>query len=77
MQVVSTLPTAHSTYWQIDWCQPTLILLGNEGAGLSSELAAMADTHVKIPLRPEVESLNVAISAALLLYEAQRQMIYD
>jgi TrmH family RNA methyltransferase len=76
MQVISTLPTANLTYWQVDWCQPSLILLGNEGAGLSDDLAAMADTHVKIPLKPEVESLNVAISAALLLYEAQRQMIY-
>jgi TrmH family RNA methyltransferase len=52
---------------------PTLILLGNEGGGLSPELAALADQEVKIPLSPGVESLNVAIAAALILYEAQRQ----
>ncbi|MBK1989071.1 RNA methyltransferase [Sphaerospermopsis aphanizomenoides BCCUSP55] len=77
MQVVATLPTASLTYWQVDWRKPSLILLGNEGAGLSDDLAAMADTQVKIPLSPGVESLNVAITAALMLYEAQRQKIYS
>lgn len=73
MQVVATLPNAHSTYWEIDLKRPTLFLLGNEGAGLSPDLAAMADQQVKIPLYAGVESLNVAIAAALMIYEAQRQ----
>jgi RNA methyltransferase, TrmH family len=77
MQVVATMPTANLTYWEVDWRKPSLILLGNEGAGLSADLAAIANTQVKIPLSPGVESLNVAISAALMLYEAQRQMIYS
>jgi TrmH family RNA methyltransferase len=77
MQVVATLPSATLTYWEVDWRKPSLILLGNEGAGLSAEVAAMADQQVKIPLSPGVESLNVAITAALMLYEAQRQMIYQ
>ncbi|KAF3886885.1 MULTISPECIES: TrmH family RNA methyltransferase [Nostocales] len=76
MQVVATLPNASLTYWEVDWCKPSLILLGNEGAGLSTELTAMADVQVKIPLQPGVESLNVAICAALMLYEAQRQRNY-
>ncbi|MFM7364425.1 MAG: TrmH family RNA methyltransferase [Cuspidothrix sp.] len=73
MQVVATLPSADLTYWQVDWRKPSLILLGNEGAGLSADLAALADIQVKIPLSPGVESLNVGITAALMLYEAQRQ----
>ncbi|MEA5598368.1 RNA methyltransferase [Rivularia sp. UHCC 0363] len=77
MQVIATLPGANLTYWQVDWLKPSLILLGNEGAGLSTELAEMADLNVKIPLQPGVESLNVAITAALILYEAQRQSILD
>jgi RNA methyltransferase, TrmH family len=77
MQVVATLPTASLTYWDVDWRKPSLILLGNEGAGLSSDLANMADVQVKIPLSPGVESLNVAIAAALMLYEAQRQIIHN
>lgn len=74
-QVVATLPQATQTYWEIDFEQPTLILLGNEGAGLSDRLIACADCQVTIPLMPGVESLNVAIAAALLLYEARRQQI--
>jgi RNA methyltransferase, TrmH family len=73
MQIVATLPSATLTYWEVDWRKPSLILLGNEGAGLSSDLTTLADKQVKIPLSPGVESLNVAIAAALMLYEAQRQ----
>ncbi len=73
VQVVATLPSATLTYWEVDWLQPSLILLGNEGSGLSGDLAGMASKQVKIPLDPAVESLNVAIAAALMLYEAQRQ----
>jgi len=73
MQVVATLPTATLTYWDIDLSKPSLILLGNEGAGLSPDLVALADHQVTIPLSPGVESLNVAIAAALLLYEVKRQ----
>ncbi len=73
MQVISTIPTAPQTYWEVDFRLPTLILLGNEGAGLSPELTDLADRQVSIPLSRGVESLNVAISAALILYEVKRQ----
>lgn len=73
IQVVATLPDAPLSYWDIDLRCPTLILLGNEAAGLQADLANQADRQVKIPLMPAVESLNVAIAAALMLYEARRQ----
>lgn len=73
IQIVATLPTAAQLYWQADLTRPSLILLGNEGAGLSAELAELADLAVKIPLAAGVESLNVAIAAALILYEVRRQ----
>lgn len=75
VQIVATLPLASKTYWEVDFTRPTLILLGNEGAGLSDELSSLAEERVKIPLSGGVESLNVAIAAALLLYEARRQII--
>lgn len=75
-QVVATLPNADQNYWDIDFCKPTLLLLGNEGAGLSADLTALADYRVQIPLAAGVESLNVAIAAALLLYEAKRQQTF-
>lgn len=73
IQVVATIPDATFSYWDIDLQCPTLILLGNEAAGLRADLVVRADKLVKIPLAPGVESLNVAIAAALILYEAQRQ----
>ena len=73
IQLIATLPTAELTYWQIDFSRPSVILLGNEGAGLSAELTQLADLAVQIPLAAGVESLNVAVAAALMLYEARRQ----
>jgi RNA methyltransferase, TrmH family len=61
-------------YWQIDWTLPTALLLGNEGAGLGEDLAALADRRVTIPHSPAVESLNVAAAAAPLLLERWRQL---
>jgi len=73
VQIIATTAKAPQTYWDVDWTRPSLILLGNEGAGLSSELIDLADLEIRIPLANQVESLNVAIASALLLYEAQRQ----
>jgi RNA methyltransferase, TrmH family len=73
VQIVSTSSHTETSYWDVDLRSPTLILLGNEGAGLSPELAALADIRVKIPMSAAVESLNVATAAALILYEARRQ----
>lgn len=73
MQVVTTMPKADRTYWDVDFTQPTLVVMGNEGAGLSPEIADLADVPVKIPLARGVESLNVAIAASIILYEVQRQ----
>jgi TrmH family RNA methyltransferase len=53
--------------------QPCALLIGNEGAGLSSELLQIADTRNTIPTPGPVESLNAAIAGSLLLYEASRQ----
>lgn len=49
------------------------LLIGNEANGLSEEVANMADKLIKIPMAGKVESLNAAIAAAILMYEASRQ----
>ncbi len=51
----------------------TAFLIGNEGSGLSRELAAAAERRVRIPMEGQVESLNAAVAASLLMYEAHRQ----
>ncbi|WP_305081043.1 RNA methyltransferase, partial [Okeania sp. KiyG1] len=66
-------PNSTINYWQIDLRKPTLIVLGNEGSGISQDLLELADYSVKIPLGNEVESLNVAVCTAVILYEVQRQ----
>lgn len=59
-----------------DWTQPTWLLMGSEGDGLSPAVRAMVDESVIIPMPGRSESLNVAMAATVLLYEAQRQRDY-
>lgn len=73
VQLVATSSHATMDYWSVDFTKPTVIVLGNEGAGLSETLQRQATVQVRIPMAGGVESLNVGISAALLLYEARRQ----
>lgn len=60
-------------YDEPDYAGKTVILIGNEAAGLSGAAAAMADCLVKIPMEGKAESLNAAVAAALLVYEAYRR----
>jgi TrmH family RNA methyltransferase len=59
--------------WEVDWCEPVAILVGNEGAGLPEEVEHSADARIRIPMASGVESLNAAAAAAVLFYEAARQ----
>ena len=56
-----------------NYCRSVAFLIGNEGNGLKDETAELADTYIKIPMLGKVESLNAAIAATLLVYEAARQ----
>ncbi|NJN24154.1 MAG: RNA methyltransferase, partial [Acaryochloridaceae cyanobacterium RL_2_7] len=75
VQLVATTPTATEPYWSVDYQKPTLILIGNEGAGLSAELLAIADLDVTIPIDGYTESLNAAIAASIILFEGRRQRL--
>jgi RNA methyltransferase, TrmH family len=72
-QTVATTSNAELDYWAVDYTQPTLLLVGNEGAGLSAALIQAANLQVRIPMSAGVESLNAAIATAVILYEAKRQ----
>lgn len=61
------------SYDRKDYSSGCAFLIGNEGNGLSDELAAMADEYVRIPMAGQVESLNAAVASAILMYEVQRQ----
>ncbi|HIK21260.1 MAG TPA: RNA methyltransferase [Synechococcus sp. M44_DOE_062] len=71
--LAATLSPTASCYWDLDLTRPTLFLLGNEGAGLRESTIQQADAQVRIPMAEDVNSLNVAMTGGLLLYEALRQ----
>jgi len=60
-------------YDEEDYGKPCAFLIGNEGNGLTPEIAELADTYIKIPMKGKVESLNAAIAASVLMFEAARQ----
>ncbi len=64
---------ADADYTAQDYSYPTCFVLGSEGQGLGRRVASLCDVIVSLPLRGRVESLNVSVSAGVLLYEALRQ----
>jgi len=73
LQVFATCPAGGQDLHDLDLTQPLFLLLGGEGSGLSNELIEQADRRLRIPLRTPVESLNVAVAAGIILFEARRQ----
>jgi tRNA (guanosine-2'-O-)-methyltransferase len=74
MQVVVTHLSEHSVdFREVDYTKPTAILLGQEKYGVTDEALDIADYHVMIPMVGMVQSLNVSVAGAVMLYEAQRQ----
>lgn len=61
------------SYTEADYTSGCAFLVGNEGSGLSDAASSQADCRVRIPMEGRVESLNAAIAATLLMYEAARQ----
>ena len=73
-QIVATcLSEAAKDYREIDYTKPTAILVGEELEGLSEQALMLSDEYVTIPMAGLVQSLNVSVASALLLYEAYRQ----
>ena len=62
-------------YREADYTRPTCILLGTEKWGVSPEAAVLSDGHIVIPMLGMVQSLNVSVAAAVILFEAQRQRL--
>ncbi len=73
LRVIAAAPRGGTPVSEIDLTGPCLVWLGAEGPGLDRGAAATADESVSIPMRPPVESLNIAVAAALIVYEAARQ----
>jgi TrmH family RNA methyltransferase len=65
--------SAAQAHTEADWTHARALVVGSEAAGLSESEAAMLDETIRIPMRPPVESLNVAVASGIILYEAARQ----
>lgn len=71
--VVTTSGRADQSFWDARYPRPAAFLLGAEGPGLSADVLARGQLQVRIPMTGTAESLNLAVAAGLLLYEAARQ----
>ena len=73
VRTIATVATGGSALAEVDLRESVFVLLGNEGAGLPDNLVRRAAVRVHVPMRRGVSSLNVGVTAALVLYEARRQ----
>ncbi len=71
--VLAAVPRGGTPLHDIDLTEPWLVLIGGEGGGLSEAASELAEMRISVPMRPGVESLNAAVAAALIVYEARRQ----
>ncbi|MGD0910712.1 MAG: RNA methyltransferase [Terracidiphilus sp.] len=71
--IFATLSRAAQEAHQANLAKPVAMIIGNEGNGVPGELVARADSTITIPCPGPVESLNAAVAASVLLYEAARQ----
>ncbi len=72
VRLLATSPHQGTPLHQISWTLPLAIFIGNEGAGLSREIARQMDETLAIPQAAQVESLNAGVAASIVLYEAAR-----
>ena len=73
IQILAATPSAESLYYDTDLREPAAIAVGTEDEGLTDFWMSQADVKVRIPMRGKVNSLNVSVSTALIVYEAMRQ----
>jgi len=76
-QLVSTVAdiSGSASYSDVDWSIPRLVVFGSEAHGLSEREVQSIDEKILIPMENEVESLNLAVSSGIILFEAKRQRI--
>ena len=71
--ILAAVPRGGRSLDEVDFQRPMALLVGAEGAGLDAATVDRADLQVTVPMQPPVESLNAAVTAAIILYEARRQ----
>jgi TrmH family RNA methyltransferase len=72
-RVIATVARGGRSLYDVDLRGPAAVMIGGEGPGLDPSMVRQADEQLTIPMQPQVESLNAAVAAALVVYEARRQ----
>ena len=72
-RLLACLPRSGEDFRRVDLRGRLALVMGNESSGLPEELVELTDTRISVPMKDSVESLNVAVVAGLILYEAARQ----
>lgn len=75
IQIVACTEKTNDLLYQVDFKVPTAIVMGSEEDGISSDIIRIADHLSKIPMSGTIGSLNVSVSAGVILYEAVRQRL--
>ena len=73
IQILTAQLQDSNLYYDTDMRRPTAIVMGTEATGLTPQWRDAADAHIRIPMLGRIDSLNVSVSAAILMYEAVRQ----
>ncbi|WP_372648692.1 23S rRNA (guanosine(2251)-2'-O)-methyltransferase RlmB [Draconibacterium sp.] len=73
IKVVAATEKGDKLYTNAEMKSPLAIVMGSEDTGVSAQILKLADEQLKIPILGQIESLNVSVSAALMIYEAVRQ----
>lgn len=73
--ICATIADDSISCYEVDYTKPTAIVVGTESTGLSDEWIEAADQNVMIPMRGKIDSMNVSVSASILIYEGVRQRI--
>lgn len=77
IKIIAATEKASKIYTESNFQTPVAIVMGSEEFGISETILAIANEKVKIPILGRIESLNVSVSAALMIYEAVRQRAYS
>ncbi len=77
VQIFAAALSAEKLYSTVNYTKATAMVVGTEATGLSSEWLNKADTQIIIPMQGHIDSMNVSVSAAILIFEAKRQRAFQ
>ena len=75
IKVYATEMKAEKSFSEVDFSEPTAIIMGSEEKGVYPALQKICDEQIKIPMAGEFDSLNVSVATGIILYEAMRQRV--